>query len=329
MSQQSDDSDESHNQELLGGLERGPTPRPKQPQVSPSSGPAPDNKNALLQLDGQTNPPPIPPHAHLASGRTLAVSPRTGHSVRRWLLVVGATLLALVVVFIVARSTATSPELDVTTPAAPDVAEAVLAAPTISAGDLFAQPSDTNALIARVKESTFTVYCDEYSGSAFLLSATSIGAVGGGDIVVTNHHVVETCLDGVALELVIAGKSVPATIVDVDKKNDLAILNANVPGPALQASYPPIIGQWVMAVGSPLGVDNTVTFGIVTNLIADEALITTDAAISPGNSGGPLVDNEGRVIGVNSAVYEEDYGAPMGLSKSITRLCARLVECSQ
>jgi putative serine protease PepD len=239
-----------------------------------------------------------------------------------------AVLLAGIVVLIFTQTGASDPA-----PAAPaqdttvTITPATPATPATTGANAFVAPTDVAGLISLVKASTFTVYCDDYSGSAFLLDPSALGAPAGAEVIVTNHHVVETCLDGVNLQLVLPVSSISARVVATDVPNDLAILAANINAPALSAAAPPTIGQWVMAVGSPLGVENTVTFGNVTNLIPDEASITTDAAISPGSSGGPLVDSAGRVLGVNSAVLDEEYGSSIGLSVSVSQLCERLVDC--
>ena len=234
-------------------------------------------------------------------------------------------LLAGIVALIFTQTGASDPA-----PAAP-AQDAIVtntpATPAPAGANAFVAPTDVAGLISRVKASTFPVYCGDYLGSAFLLDASALGAPAGTEVIVTNHHVVETCLDGADLQLVLPVSSISARVVATDVPNDLAILAANINAPALSAVAAPTIGQWVMAVGSPLGVENTVTFGNVTNLIPDEASITTDAAISPGSSGGPLVDSAGRVLGVNSAVLDEEYGSSIGLSVSVSQLCERLVDC--
>jgi hypothetical protein len=118
------------------------------------------------------------------------------------------------------------------------------------------------------------VYCGEFSGSGFMLDPSAVGASGIGSVIVTNHHVVDTCLDGSIPEVSINGSAVSARVLDFDVPNDLAILSADIDVPPLQASTSPAAGEWVMAIGNPLGVDGTVTFGTVTNLLPDEAWIT-------------------------------------------------------
>jgi S1-C subfamily serine protease len=145
-----------------------------------------------------------------------------------------------------------------------------------------------------------------------LESGEGSGVVWNERIVVTNNHVVEG-MD--AVELVFAdGSRADARVRASDPVTDLAILevpDGNLPG-AEFAEQLPRVGELAIAMGNPLGLENTVTAGIVSAVhrsipgAAQGApalvdLIQTDAAISPGNSGGALVDGEGRVIGVNVA----------------------------
>ncbi|WP_343968947.1 MULTISPECIES: S1C family serine protease [Kribbella] len=132
--------------------------------------------------------------------------------------------------------------------------------------------------------------------------------------VVTNAHVVEGASD---VSLVLStGRSVDASIIGVDADNDLAVLqvSGNVEGLrslTLGRSSQLQVGDPVLAVGSPLGLEGTVTAGIVSAVNRQarfgdngnrQSAIQTDAAINPGNSGGPLVNSAGQVVGVNTAI---------------------------
>jgi len=131
--------------------------------------------------------------------------------------------------------------------------------------------------------------------------------------IVTNYHVVENAEE---LSVTLAdGEVYPAEIVGVDPSNDLAVVRIDVeslPQPvALGDSDNLRVGEFVVAIGNPFGLDRTLTVGVISSLgrviqgpdgrFIGEA-IQTDAAINPGNSGGPLLDLEGRVIGVNSQI---------------------------
>lgn len=133
--------------------------------------------------------------------------------------------------------------------------------------------------------------------------------------IVTNYHVIEGVSD---IQVRFAdGKILPATVVGTDPTNDLAVIKV-VPGehvltPVVIGQSDGLrVGQFVVAIGNPFGLEQTVTFGVISSLgrviqspeynrFIGEA-IQTDAAINPGNSGGPLLDLEGRVIGVNAQI---------------------------
>ncbi|MDQ6650886.1 MAG: trypsin-like peptidase domain-containing protein [Actinomycetota bacterium] len=155
--------------------------------------------------------------------------------------------------------------------------------------------------------------------------------------IMTNNHVVSQAADNAGSIKVTFndGKSVPATIVGRDPTSDLAVIKVdNVSGLApatLGKSSSLVVGDPVVAIGSPLGLAGTVTSGIVsaldrpvraggestsdTNAVIDA--IQTDAAINPGNSGGPLVDSQAQVVGVNSAIASLGSGLGGGQSGSI------------
>ncbi len=149
-------------------------------------------------------------------------------------------------------------------------------------------------------------------------AGTGSGVVVGADgLILTNAHVVEA---GGSLSVTLAdGTEVPATVVATDPAHDLAVVRADVTGltaAVLDETGALIVGQAVVAIGSPLGTfTDTVTLGIVSGLdrsidVADGAtrgvthldgMIQTDAAINAGNSGGPLLDLQGRVVGIVTA----------------------------
>ena len=138
--------------------------------------------------------------------------------------------------------------------------------------------------------------------------------------IVTNNHVVEKA-DRIRVKLMDDPATVTydATVIGVDKETDLAVIkiDAKKPLPAakLGNSDAMEVGDWVLAVGSPFGLEETVTAGIVSakgrNIVPGrqfESFIQTDAAINPGNSGGPLVNLNGEVIGINTAIYSSGGG---------------------
>ncbi|MDP9496434.1 MAG: trypsin-like peptidase domain-containing protein, partial [Actinomycetota bacterium] len=141
--------------------------------------------------------------------------------------------------------------------------------------------------------------------------------------VLTNNHVVESGAQGGRITVVVnggEGRELPARIVGLDRETDLAVLKIESGGPftpaTLGRSADLVVGDPVIAIGSPLGLNGTVTTGIVSALnrtvnVPGEGgqratpllnAIQTDAAINPGNSGGALVDARGAVVGINSAI---------------------------
>lgn len=135
-------------------------------------------------------------------------------------------------------------------------------------------------------------------------------------IIVTNAHVVEGA--GKILVTFSTGKVVPAKVLAVHPKVDLALISVPPPFPLKNSkigdSSRVQVGEWVLAVGNPFGLGRTVTVGIVSGmgrfigLGPDDDFIQTDASINPGNSGGPLFNMAGEVIGVNTAIISAGKG---------------------
>jgi serine protease Do len=142
--------------------------------------------------------------------------------------------------------------------------------------------------------------------------------------IVTNNHVIEDS-DQISVTLN-DGSSLPARVVGRDIKTDLALLKVNPkkPLPAVRFgdSDTARIGDWVMAIGDPFGLGSTVTAGIVSARNRDinagpyDDFIQTDAPINKGNSGGPLFDMDGNVVGINSAIFSPS-GGSVGIGFSI------------
>ena len=164
--------------------------------------------------------------------------------------------------------------------------------------------------------------------------------------ILTNNHVVtnsdrETIADRVTVRMM-DHRVFTAKVIGHDRTTDVAVIKIegnNFPTVSLGNDVAARIGEWVLAIGNPLGLENTVTAGIIsakgrslsdlmnpngTNRYAISDLIQTDAAINPGNSGGPLVNSRGEVIGINSAIasptgYNAGYGfaIPITLAKRV------------
>ena len=150
-------------------------------------------------------------------------------------------------------------------------------------------------------------------GSGFILSADGY--------VMTNAHVIEDASE--ILVTLTDKREFKAKLIGADKRSDVAVVK-------IEATSLPVVkvgdisklrvGEWVMAIGSPFGLENTVTAGIVSAKQRDTGdlvpLIQTDVAINPGNSGGPLINLRGEVVGINSQIYSRS-GGYMGISFSI------------
>ncbi len=146
--------------------------------------------------------------------------------------------------------------------------------------------------------------------------------------IVTNYHVIK---DASKAEITLGDHSTyPAELIGVAKEKDIAVLKIDAPKEKLKpinigSSNNLIVGQFVMAIGNPYGLDHTLTTGVISALgreIQSQAripirdIIQTDAAINPGNSGGPLLNSSGELIGVNSAIYSPS-GASSGIGFAI------------
>jgi serine protease DegQ len=150
--------------------------------------------------------------------------------------------------------------------------------------------------------------------------------------ILTNQHVVEAA-DEIQVALA-DGQTLPAKVVGADPETDLAVLKieaSNLPAIVFAEADSLKVGDWVLAVGNPFGVGQTVTAGIVSALGRThlgintfENFIQTDAAINPGNSGGALVDAAGNLVGVNSAIYSRT-GGSQGIGFAIPVSIAREV----
>jgi serine protease Do len=147
-------------------------------------------------------------------------------------------------------------------------------------------------------------------------------------VVLTNAHVVEGASQ---IEVTAAdGGKYPGKVVGTDKKTDLAVIRLQAPGktfPALPLgdSDAVQVGDWVIAVGSPFGLNATVTSGIVSAKARQigagpyDDFLQTDAAINPGNSGGPLVNMRGEVIGINTAIVRGGSGIGFAIPANMVR----------
>ncbi len=176
---------------------------------------------------------------------------------------------------------------------------------------------------------------DQQGGGPGKQQSSSLGSgviVSSEGLVLTNHHVVEAA-DNIEV-LLSDGRRTKAKVVGSDPETDLAVLQTELVGlPAMPfgSSDNAKVGDVVLAIGNPFGVGQTVTMGIVSALGRNqlgintfENFIQTDAAINPGNSGGALVDTEGRLLGINTAIYSRS-GGSLGIGFAIPASTVRSV----
>ncbi len=159
-------------------------------------------------------------------------------------------------------------------------------------------------------------------GSGFIVSKDGY--------ILTNNHVIEGA-DKITVSLA-DGRQLDAKIVGKDPTFDLAVIKVtagNLPVLPLGDSDAVQVGEWVVAIGNPFGLDHTVTVGVISaknrsiraGNVSFDGFLQTDAAINPGNSGGPLLDLDGKVVGINTAIipYAQGIGfaIPINMAKSV------------
>ena len=197
--------------------------------------------------------------------------------------------------------------------------------------DGYVQPRGLQNLVSRVLESTVTITCnlddEKYftQGSGWAIDLPIKEKKKYLSVIITNHHVIEDCI-GNKGELRVKtyfGNDYAADVDRWDKKNDLAVVMTEAKVEPLSLSQAiPYPGYWVMAAGTADGYEGSISFGNVLNGTDTEVLIT--APVSHGNSGGPLVDNEGNVIGTNTWNQEgEQYNG----AYSLDAMCKKIMKC--
>ncbi len=205
-----------------------------------------------------------------------------------------------------------------TTAAAPTTTTASTTTPQIN---LYQAPPDLELKIETAIAATVGVYCNYSSGSGWPLYSESQSRT----IIITNHHVIEECIGGGAgaVEIKVGNQLGLGEIINADFDHDLAIIETSLALTAIPTAGTPKIGHWVMAVGNPLWLSGSVTIGTISNLDGFEIL--HDADLNHGNSGGPLINAAGEVVGVNSFFYEDMAG--IGGAMKLRALCEQLIVC--
>lgn len=184
---------------------------------------------------------------------------------------------------------------------------------------------DTGTVAKNLLPSVFTIETSQTIGSAFAFQKDATG----GTLLVTNFHVVADDFNAGITHLVVHQGigTWPGQVVTVDTTDDLATVHIDRTVPVLsRATAAPSVGDPVVVAGAPLGLGGTVTSGLV-SAVRDDGTIQFSAPISPGNSGGPVVDRTGRVIGVAVAKAVESGAEGIGFAIPISTVCSSLLHC--
>jgi hypothetical protein len=181
-----------------------------------------------------------------------------------------------------------------------------------------------------VLKSVVTVFCDQGLGTGWAAKVSipaSVTAQGMKTFLVTNHHVVEDCISAGEVTLTDnAGNSAIGYIASADATKDLAGIYTKMVLPSLSfRGERPAQGWWVGVLGSPRGLDGYLTTGLVAKVVADGSEFGVSASLNPGNSGGPIFDRDGRVLGI--ATYKLLESESLGFARSATLLCTTVVKC--
>lgn len=196
-------------------------------------------------------------------------------------------------------------------------------------------PADLSALAAKVTPSVVIVACGtgdlSDTGTGFALALPPVA--GSTTQIITAEHVIDPCIDqagGSTLAVIAGTQVVLAHIQGFDRDDDVAILGTSVRLPVLWPSDTPVVGEFLMAVGHPLGnLNRSMTSGSV-SAVYDTAFVET-AAISNGNSGGPVVDRAGKVVGIVDTGGEPQANPAiesLNISLRMSTLCAHLLSGS-
>jgi S1-C subfamily serine protease len=202
--------------------------------------------------------------------------------------------------------------------------------------DLFNGPVDLKKLIDTVQASTVTIYCKDSQGSGWAVELyLDEDSANAEDIaldrefpyeVITNHHVIEDCVDTPRKVEAQAGTEVyDAYLYSWDEDNDLALVAISQEVPSLEVSARPQPGWWAMAVGTPYGLEGSVSVGNIMNTDINEVISTTP--LNSGNSGGPLVNAYGQVMGTNTYVFTGDDAQDWNVATGMPALCDALLTC--
>jgi hypothetical protein len=191
-------------------------------------------------------------------------------------------------------------------------------------------PSALETLSPKILKSVVTIFCEQGLGSGWSAQVElkpAHKAAGYNSFIVTNHHVIEDCIgSGIVTLTMNNGANHVGRIVSWDASNDLAgiVTTAKIPGLQWRGESPKQ-GWWVGVLGAPRGISGYLTTGLISIVSADNSELGTTSPVNPGNSGGPVFDRVGRVIGTVSWKLLESEG--LAFAKTTPLLCLNIIDC--
>jgi S1-C subfamily serine protease len=189
-------------------------------------------------------------------------------------------------------------------------------------------PPDVPRLVARAQRSIVTVHVGEVLGTGFAISTKAPD--GFRTAILTNEHVIEraTSPNGPVVYVSHGSRRIRARLWTWDGRHDLALLYVRRAFPPLKwashEGHEPRVGEFVVAIGSPFGLEGSTSTGVISKIFAE--FIQTDAAVNPGNSGGPLLNRYGEVVGVVS--YRLSEAENINFAVPVEIACERILTCS-
>ena len=204
----------------------------------------------------------------------------------------------------------------------------------LSKTDYFHAPPNLKQLIDDVQKSTMVVTCGNSQGSGWVIALDEVLDTADAESkkldkeypgdVITNYHVIKDCINSNdTLHTSNGKKEFESILYSYDEKNDLAIVSTKLNLKPLPVSKKPSPGWWSMSLGSPFGIEKSISLGNIMNIVDQEIISTAD--INPGNSGGPLVNSFGEVIGTNT--WKRVDASGINVARSVQLLCKKLVSC--
>lgn len=191
------------------------------------------------------------------------------------------------------------------------------------------EQADWAQLAAQVQPSVFTISTDAGLGSGWVVRSDASGS----DLVTDFHVVADALASGIeTVDVIQADRTLRGTVVRTDRTDDLAVVHVQARLAQLRpAAARPPVGATVMVVGSPLGLGGTVSIGLVSGFrsIGGSDYVQFSAPISPGNSGGPVVDSQGHVVGIAKGKFVGDGVEALGFAIPVSVACAQLNVCEE